>query len=96
MECQVASSLVAKALSACLKKMTIAWPASQDLQGSSEQFDTGYLPSLQDHWKTSLCDVSFLSSDINIFGEADERMLVSESICKTHSSAYQKDFDQNR
>lgn len=49
MECQVASSLVAKALSACLKKMTIAWPASQDLQGSSEQFDTGHLPSLQDH-----------------------------------------------
>ncbi|KAK2108918.1 hypothetical protein P7K49_014083 [Saguinus oedipus] len=38
---------------------------------------------------------TILRCDINLSGEANERMLVSESIRKTHSTAYQKDSDQN-
>lgn len=43
----------------------------------------------------SLWCLLLLSADINFSGQADERMLVSKPVRKTHSSAYQKDFDQN-
>lgn len=53
-------------------------------------------------WAYDLCAyINYLFSlslslpDTNGSCQADERMLVSQSIGKTNSSAYQKDFDQN-